>query len=121
MSEKKKKNFTAQEKVSILKQHFLEKKAVSNLCDEYGMHPSIFYRWQQKFFENSASAFENKKENQAVQIKKIIEEYEAKLAHKNEVFFELMEEHMRTGKKVLGETKWDMGFSQYTRYGSGFC
>lgn len=39
MGEKKRENFTAQEKVCILKQHFVEKKAVSNLCDENGIRP----------------------------------------------------------------------------------
>ena len=101
-SEKKRKNYTAQEKVAILKQHFVEKKAVSDLCDDYGIHPTIFYRWQQKFFENAASVFEDKKEKPNVLIMKKVTELENKLIRKNEVLSELMEEHIAL-KKSLGE------------------
>ena len=76
MGEKRGKNFTAQEKVSILKQHFVEKKAVSDLCDEHNIHPSIFYRWQQKFFENAASVFENRKWKPSTLIMKKVAELE---------------------------------------------
>lgn len=101
MSEKRGKNYTAQEKVSILKQHFAEKKAISDLCDEYKIHPSIFYRWQQKFFENAVSVFENKREKPNTLIMKKVAELEDKLVRKNEVLSELMEEHVAL-KKTLG-------------------
>ncbi|WP_321531046.1 hypothetical protein [uncultured Desulfuromonas sp.] len=32
---KKRKNYTAQEKVAILKRHLVDQTPVSNLCDEY--------------------------------------------------------------------------------------
>jgi len=101
MGEKKRKNYTAQEKVSILKRYFVEKKAVSDLCDEYGIHPTIFYRWQQNFFENAASVFENKKEKLSILLTKKVAELENKLVRKNEVLSELMEEHVAL-KKTLG-------------------
>ncbi|MBU0700295.1 transposase [bacterium] len=103
MGEKKRKKFTAQEKVGILKQHFVEKKAVSDLCDEHSVHPTIFYRWQQKFFENAASVFEDKKDKPSVLIMKKVAELENKLVRKNEVLSELMEEHIAL-KKSLGES-----------------
>ena len=57
MSTKKRRNFTPEEKVAILKKHLLENVAVSDLCDQYSLHPAVFYRWQKEFFENGASAF----------------------------------------------------------------
>ena len=45
------------EKVSILRRHFVDKVAVSDLCDEYGIHPTMFYKWQQSFFEHGGAAF----------------------------------------------------------------
>lgn len=45
-AEKKRKKFTAEEKIVILKKHLLEKKAISDICDEHGVHPTMFYRWQ---------------------------------------------------------------------------
>jgi transposase len=35
MSKKKRKNYTSQEKVIILKRHLLEQVPVSDLCDKY--------------------------------------------------------------------------------------
>ena len=49
---KKRKNYTSREKVQILKQHLLEQAPVSDLCDKYGLHPTVFYRWQKEVFVN---------------------------------------------------------------------
>jgi len=27
---------------------------ISDLCDELGLQPTVFYRWQKEFFENGA-------------------------------------------------------------------
>ena len=35
--------YSAQDKVAILRLHLLEKKPVSDLCDQYGIHPTLFY------------------------------------------------------------------------------
>jgi transposase-like protein len=37
------KNYTPEEKVAILKRHLLEKVPVSDLCDELGLNPNVFY------------------------------------------------------------------------------
>lgn len=54
------KHYAAEEKVAILRRHFLEKVPVSDLCEETGIHPTLFYRWQEEFFENGAAAFQGK-------------------------------------------------------------
>ena len=53
----KRKSYSAPEKVAILRLHLLEHKPVSDLCDQYGIHPTLFYRWQKEFFANGAAAF----------------------------------------------------------------
>ena len=58
MAEKRRK-FPSEEKVRILRRHLLEKVPLSDLCDEYGLHPTVFYRWQKTLFEKGAAAFEN--------------------------------------------------------------
>ena len=45
------KHYTAAEKVAILRRHLLEQEPVSKLCDEFGLQPTVFYRWQKEFFE----------------------------------------------------------------------
>ena len=59
---KKRKNYTPEEKITILKKHLAENIPVSNLCDQYDLNPTIFYRWQKQFFEKGFLAFQNGKD-----------------------------------------------------------
>ena len=56
---KERKHYTAEEKVAILRRHLLDKEPVSGLCEELGLQPTVFYRWQKEFFENGAAAFQS--------------------------------------------------------------
>ena len=82
---KQRKNYTAQEKVVILKRHLVDQIPVSDICDEYHLQPTVFYRWQKEFFENGAAAFEKNNSRQKKAEKQRIEKLEAKLQTKNEV------------------------------------
>lgn len=99
------KHYSGKEKVSILRRHLLDHVAVSDLCDELGLAPTVFYRWQKEFFENGAAAFERtskrQKKYESREARKV-EALQAKLVTKNEVLSELMEEHVKL-KKELGE------------------
>jgi transposase-like protein len=57
---KERKHCTAEEKVAILRRPLLEKEPISKLCDELGLQPTVFYRWQKEFFENGTAAFQTK-------------------------------------------------------------
>ena len=98
------KHYTAAEKVAILKRHLVEKVPVSELCEENGLKPTVFYRWQKEFFENGAAAFESKERpaRQVAEKQKRIEYLEKKVQTKDEVLAELMAEHVAL-KKSLGE------------------
>ena len=97
-------HFSGPEKVAALKRHLVEKVPVSDLCDQLGIAPNLFYRWQKEFFENGHAAFDNGRKAKSVEDAKErkIEQLEAKLQRKNEVLGELMEEHVQL-KKELGE------------------
>jgi len=105
MNSQQRRHFSAEEKVAILRRHFLEKVPISDLCDQCGITPNTFYNWQKVAFENLAAVFgsngrrarfaEAGKEQKIAQL-------EAKLTKKNEVLAELMEEHTAL-KKSLGE------------------
>jgi transposase len=99
---RKRRNFTPGDKVTILKRHLLEKMSVSELCDSYGLHPTLFHRWMKEFFENADLAFQRQKDSQRKQLEKKVAQLEGKLRQKNEVLSELMEEHVKL-KKSLGE------------------
>ena len=62
---KQRKNYSPKEKVSILRKHLVEGTAVSELCDQYQLQPTVFYRWQKQFFEKGPLAFEGGKERGA--------------------------------------------------------
>jgi hypothetical protein len=51
---KQRKHYAPEEKVAILRRHLREKEPISKLCDEMGLQPTVFYRWQKEFFENGA-------------------------------------------------------------------
>ena len=99
---KKRYNYRPEEKVVILKRHLVDRVPVSDLCDQYNLQPTVFYRWQKEFFEHGAAAFEKSGKGAKDHKTKRIESLEKKLQTKNEVLSELMEEHVKL-KKNLGE------------------
>lgn len=102
---RQRRHFSSEQKVAFLRLHLLEKKPVSDICEEHHLSVNLFYLWQKQFFENGTAAFENHgkrhKADQTAQERKIVA-LEAKLQRKHEVLSELMEEHVLL-KKELGE------------------
>ena len=105
---KPRKHYTAQEKVAIVRRHLIEKVPVSDLCEQYQLRPALFYRWQQELFEHGAAALERKNGRPEHHEGKLTQQQErrigfleAKLARKDEVLGELLEEHVKL-KKSLG-------------------
>ena len=84
---------TPQERIAALKRHLLEGVPVSTICDELGIAPTLFYRWQKELFENGHTLFQNGRAAKAADDAKDakIQQLEAKLHKKNEVMAELME------------------------------
>lgn len=99
---KKRKHYSPEEKVSMLKQHLVNAVAVSELCDQHQLQPTVFYRWQKQLFEQGAAAFQNDQKRETTQLKQQVAKLEEKVAKKNEVLGELLEEHVAL-KKSLGE------------------
>ena len=95
---KQRRHYTPEEKVAILRRHLLEKEPISTLCDELGLRPTVFYRWQKEFFENGAAAFEQKTRPNHSADQERIAYLEKKIQTKDEV----LAEHVAL-KKTLGE------------------
>jgi hypothetical protein len=49
--------FTPQQK-AILRGHLAVRVPVSDLCDEHGLHPTLFCQWQKAFVEKRVAGFE---------------------------------------------------------------
>ena len=86
------------------RRHLLDKEPISELCEELGLQPTVFYRWQKEFFENGAAAFQRKSvpTDQVEPSRNGSSILEKKIQTKDEVLAELMAEHVAL-KKSLGE------------------
>ena len=101
---KPRRNFTTDQKVAILRRHYVDKVAVSDLCTEYELQPSVFYYWQKQVFENLASALQPAvtTSSREKELERENEALKAKLTKKDGVIATISEEYV-TLKKALGE------------------
>ena len=98
----KRRRFTAEEKVRVLKRHLVDQVPVSEICEQERIQPAQFYQWQKQFFDNGAAAFDRPPAKPDRREAERIEVLEAKLRKKDEVISELMEDHVKLNKE-LGE------------------
>ena len=108
MSKQKRRQFTADEKATILRRHLADKVPVSDLCDEYKIQPSLFYVWQRQAFENLGTALEDRRTRQveageALAQRQTLEKLRAQLQKKDSIIAFVSEEHLAL-KKKLGES-----------------
>jgi len=82
----KRRNYTPEEKVSILRKHLLEKAPVSDLCDQHGLHSTVFHRWLKDFFEKGALAFQKPKDSRILRLTKKTSWSEGKLPRRRRHF-----------------------------------
>lgn len=101
---KTRRTFTPDQKAEIVRRHLAGKEQVSNLSDEFDLQPTQIHAWVKQVLDQAAAAFRQARSGRrAVDTKdQKIAHLQAKLAKKNEVVAELMEEHVQL-KKELGE------------------
>ena len=93
---------SAEDKLKLIRLHLIEKQPVSKICDEAGVAPSLFHRWQEQLFTNGALALENKYRPERNKDQERVTKLESKIRQKDEVLAELMAEHLAL-KKALGD------------------
>ena len=99
---KQRRHHSSQDKLKLIRLHLIEKQPVSTVCDEAGMAPSLFHKWQELLFANGALALENKYRPERNKDREKVAKLESKIRQKDEVLAELMGEHIAL-KKALGE------------------
>ena len=101
---KKRRSFMAQQKAEIVRRHLAGKEAVSDLADEFGVQPSQIHNWVNQVLAQAERAFDRPSGKRRLEEAKEqkIAFLEGKLANKNEVIAELMQEHVQL-KKELGD------------------
>ena len=100
---KSRKRYSSQEKAAILREHLIDREPVSDLCDKHGISPTLFYQWQRTLFENLPVLFERSGRSSAKRKSDQVETLQKKLARKDEVIAEIMEDFVEV-KKRLGES-----------------
>ena len=108
MSKGKRRQFTADEKATILRRHLADKVPVSDLCDEYRIQPSLFYLWQRQLMEHLSAALEDRRTRRVdtsdvATRQRTIDRLEAQLQKKDAIIAFVSEEHLAL-KKKLGES-----------------
>ena len=107
MSKRSRRRFSSEDKAAAVKRHVLGGEAVSAICEDLGIAPNLFYRWQKELFDHADAAFEVKGRGHgtngvSIKLERKVEALQAKLAHKDSVIAEITEDYVRL-KKTLGE------------------
>ena len=96
----KRKRYTAEQKVAILREHFENNIPVTDICEKYRIHHNQFYRWRKELFEVAVEGFSQKSSKNKHE--KVIAKFKETLKDRNEVIAELLEENLKL-KKSNGE------------------
>jgi len=98
--------FTSEQKAEILRRHMVDKVPVSDLCNELGLQPSLFYQWQRQALENLAAALSGPVSSGPGVREKVLGKrvafLEERLAKKDNVIAEISAEYVKL-KNELGD------------------
>jgi transposase len=102
MDKKKRRRFSALEKLQIVREGMQKEVKISNLCQHYNIYPTEFYKWKKQMEEAILKGFDNKDKSNKMTKKEI------QLTKENEdlkaVIVELSQMHVELKKKVYGQT-----------------
>jgi transposase len=104
MSKRSRRRHTPEQKAALLRRHLVEKKPVSEICNEAQVQPSVFYKWERDLLEAAPTLFATRRAapSREAQLEQKIAALEAKLARKDAIIAEVSEEYVKL-KKELGE------------------
>jgi transposase len=97
----KRKRYTAEEKVMILREVLEDGKQLSHVAEQYGLHPNNIFNWRKQLFEGGVQTFQIKRldiSGKAEERK--ITALEDKIKQKDEVIAELAEELLALKKRT---------------------
>jgi transposase len=94
------KRYSAENKVSILREHLEKNISIADICEKYRIHPNQLYRWKKEFFENAVEIFFTKRGRKKKDTTTM--DLENKIKERNEVIAELLQENLKL-KKFSGE------------------
>ena len=97
------KRYTAEEKIKILRELQEGGKTISQVSEEYGIHPNNLFKWRKQHLEMGVQWFQRSRKDISGKAKdRKIAALEDKIKHKDEVIAELAEELLALKKKNSG-------------------
>jgi len=99
----KRKRYTAEEKVKILREVLEDGKSISSVAEQYGLHPNNIMNWRKQLFEGGTQIFQIKRVDISTKAEeRKVASLENKIKQKDEVIAELAEELLALKKKNSG-------------------
>jgi transposase-like protein len=103
MSKRTRRRHTPEQKAALLRQHLVEKKPVSEVCNGAEIQPSVFYKWEKELLDAAPSLLASRRApSREQELLQRIAALEAKVARKDAIIAEVSEEYVKL-KKELGE------------------
>jgi len=99
----KRKRYTAEEKMKILRDVLEDGKSISQVAEAYGIHPNNILNWRKQLFEGGTQTFQIKRNDITSKAEgQRVSALEAKIKHKDEIIAELAGELMELKKNYSG-------------------
>lgn len=95
-----KRAFTAEFKIRVLREHLENQVPVGKICEEYNIHPNLFYLWKKELFSGALNTFSKKTAIATEKVK--ISQLEEKLRDKDSLISEIVEDNLKLKKKLNG-------------------
>lgn len=104
MSKKTRRNLSPEKKAELIREHLVDKKPVSTICEENELQPSVFYTWMKQLLANAPVAFANgrsrkQESSREAELQAENEKLRARLARKDAVIAEVSEELVKSKKE----------------------
>ena len=91
--------FTEEQKAKIILSHLIDKKPVSEVCEESNIAPNMFYRWLAEFRANASAAFSKPDIRKQKAHQRIKDQLEAEIQKKDSIIAYVTTELMISKKK----------------------
>ena len=91
---KTRRNFSPDQKFKIVKEQMTTKTSVTEICRKYHIGPSVFYKWQDKFFRSALEGFKKSNDGPSKAELRKIDYLEKKTARMHSVITEIVQENI---------------------------
>ncbi len=99
----RRKRYTAEEKVKILREVLEDGKQISQVAEKYGLSPNNIFKWRKQLFEEGVQTFQVKRPDISGKAEeRKITALEDRIKQKDEIIAELAEELLALKKKNCG-------------------